>query len=200
MLLILIFVPNLFIDTAFQDLEKEFKILKMVLQEHTARKKNGVEIKTRGQKGVFTTDKELELKNCIVTFAPTLSDIREIVTDYVNIIEKKMAQKIFHYKNLKGFPGKDWISSFMKQQNLSLKNATKLSKPHQNTIKNPFIINHWFDIIEETIENLGLKECPDLIWNVDKSGVPQEPKKCKVLSLKGQTTLKFLVVEKHYLC
>ena len=58
----------------------------------------------------------------------------------------------------------------MKGQNLSLKNATKLLKPHQNATKNPFIINHWFDILEETIENLGLKERPDLIWNVDELG------------------------------
>ena len=124
-------------------------------------------------------------------FAPTLSDIREIVTDYVNINKKEKAQKTFHYKNLKGSPGKDWTSLFMKRQNLSLKNA-KLSKPCQNATKNPFIINHWFDILEESIENLGLKECPDLIWNVDESGVPHEPKKCKVVSLKGQPTLQII--------
>ena len=177
-------------------MEKEFKIPKTVIQEHAACEKNGVEIKQRGRKGVFTPDKELELKNCIVTlarlgFAPTLSDIREIVTDYVNINEKEKAQKTFHYKNLKGSPGKDWTSLFMKRQNLSLKNA-KLSKPCQNATKNPFIINHWFDILEESIENLGLKECPDLIWNVDESGVPHEPKKCKVVSLKGQPTLQII--------
>ena len=191
MLLILIFVPNLFLDTPFRDLEKEFKILKIVLQENAARKKNGVEIKQRGWKGVFTPDEELELKNCIVIlaqlgFAPTLSDIREIATDYVNIDEKEKAQKTFHYKKLKGSPGKDWISIFMKRQNLSLKNAIKLSKPCQNAI------NHWFDILEETIENLGLKERPDLIWNVEESLVPHEPKKCKVVSLKGQPTLKII--------
>ena len=154
-------------------MEKEFKIPKTALQEHAAREKNGVEIKHRGQKGVFTPDEELELKHCIVTlaqlgFAPTLSDIREIVTDYVNINEKEKAKKIFHYKNLKGSPGKDWISLFMKQQNLSFKNAMKLSKPCQNPTKNPFIIDHWFDILEETIEN------------------------CKVVSLKGQPTLQII--------
>ena len=121
MLSILIFVPNLFTDTAFRDLEKEFKISKSVLQEHAAREKNGVEIKERGRKGVFIPDEEFELKNCIVTlarlgFAYTLSNIREIVMDYVNINEKEMAQKTFHYKNLKGSPGKYWICSFMKQQ------------------------------------------------------------------------------------
>ena len=177
-------------------MEKEFKIPKTVLQEHAAHEKNGVEIKQRGRKGVLAPDEELKQKNCIVMlawlgFAPTLSDIREIVTDYVNINKKEKAQKTFHYKNLKGSPGKDWTSLFMKRQNLSLKNA-KLSKPCQNATKNPFIINHWFDILKETIENLGLKECPDLIWNVDESGVPHEPKKCKVVSLKGQPTLQII--------
>ena len=70
-----------------------FKILKIVLHEHATRKRNGVEIKQRGRKAVFTPDEELKLKNCIVTlgqleFALTLSDIREIVTDYVKINEK----------------------------------------------------------------------------------------------------------------
>ena len=89
-----------------------------------------------------------------------------------------MAQKIFHYKNLKWSPGKDWISSFLKRQNLSLKNATKLSKPPQSATKNPF--NHWFDILEETIENLGLEERPDLTWNTDETEILHEPKKCKL--------------------
>ena len=43
LLLILIFVPNLFLDTPFWDLEKEFKIPKTVLQEHAAHEK--VELK-----------------------------------------------------------------------------------------------------------------------------------------------------------
>ena len=45
------------------------------------------------------------------------------------------------------------------------------------------------DILEETIKNLGLKERPDLIWNMDESGAPHEPKKCNIVSLKGQPTL-----------
>ena len=80
----------------------------------------------------------------------------------------------------------------MKQQNLSLKKCYKTIKPCQNATKNPYIINHWFDILEETTENLGLKESPDLIWNVDESGVPHEPQKCKVVSLKGQPTLQII--------
>ena len=40
-------------------------------------------------------------------FVPTLSDIKEIVTDYVNINEIEKAQQTFNFKGLKGCPGKD---------------------------------------------------------------------------------------------
>ena len=59
----------------------------------------------------------------------------------------------------------------MRQQILSLKTATKLSKTRQNATKNPFIINHsdhWFDILEKTVKDLGLEDRPDLIRNADE--------------------------------
>ena len=99
-------------------------------------------------------------------FAPTLNDIKEIVTDYVNINEIEKAQQIFNFIGLKGCPDKDWLSGFMRRENLSLKTATKLSKPHQNITMNPFLINDWFHILEETVKDLVLEDRPDLIWNV----------------------------------
>ena len=74
-------------------------------------------------------------------------------------------------------------------QSLSLKQATKLSVPIYNATKNPFIIYHYYDILEETIERLNLRNRPHLIWNCDESGLPHEPKKCKVITGKGQKTL-----------
>ena len=53
-------------------------------------------------------------------------------------------------------------------------------------------MNHWFDILEETVKKLGIEDRPDLIWNSDESGLPSEPKKCKVISLKGQKTLQIV--------
>ena len=96
----------------------------------------------RGWKEVFTPDEELELKNCIVMlarfgFTPSFSDIREIVTDYVNINEKEKAQKTFHCKNLKGSPGKDWIFLFVKRQNLSLKKRYKIIKTTPTSNQKP---------------------------------------------------------------
>ena len=80
----------------------------------------------------------------------------------------------------------------MTDQNLSLKHATKLCKARRNATKNPFIINHWYDLLEKTISNQQLENRPDLIWNVDESRLPSEPKKCRVVSQKGQKTLQIV--------
>ena len=77
----------------------------------------------------------------------------------------------------------------MTDQNLSLKHATKSCKARRNVTKNPFIINHWYDLLEKTISNLELENRPDLIWNVDESGLISEPKECRAVSQKGKKTL-----------
>ena len=80
----------------------------------------------------------------------------------------------------------------MKKQNLSLKNATKLCKARYNAEKNPFIVNHCFHVLEETIKKLGIENRPDLFWNSNESGLPSEPRKSKVISLKGQKSLQIM--------
>ena len=39
---------------------------------------------------------------------------------------------------------------------------------------------------------MGILDRPDLIWNSDESGLPHDPKKCKVVSLKGQKTMQIV--------
>jgi len=188
---------GILLDTPLRQLSKEFNIPTTVLHRQYAASQNGKELSKKGRKSVFT-DKEInDLKECIVAlaelgFAPTISDLREIVADYVTANNHAKAKSIFNYKKVVGCPGPDWIASLIKKSNLSLKNATKLSKARHNATKNPFIVNHWFDILGDTVTRLGLSERPDLIWNCDESGLPSEPKKCKVISLKGQPTLQIV--------
>ena len=42
------------------------------------------------------------------------------------------------------------------------------------------------------MKKLGIEERPDLIWNTDESGLPSEPNKYKVVSLRGQKTLQIV--------
>ena len=63
-----------------------------------------------------------------------------------------------------------------------------MSRARRNATENPFIINNFYDLLSQTITQMGIAERPDLIWNCDESGLPSEPGKCKVVSLKGQRT------------
>ena len=164
---------------------------------HTQHLQKGTTLGVRCRKSVFEQHEMEELKGCIVDladlgFAPTISDIREIVRDYVEENSHARAKSVFKYKGVNGCPGPDWVSSFMKSQKMSLKEATKLCTARLNATKNPFIVYHWFDLLEKTIEELGIKDRPDLIWNSDESGLPHEPKKCKVVSAKGQKTVQIV--------
>ena len=44
-------------------------------------------------------------------------------------------------------------------------------------------------MLEKTIHELDLQNCVELTWNCDKSGLPHEPQKCKIISAKGQKTM-----------
>ena len=122
-------------------------------------------------------------------FALSISDIGELVESFVLHNGMENAKARLKYGGRKGHPGPDWVKLCMKRNNLSLKEATKLCVARYNATKNPFIVYHFYDILEQTINDLGIQNRPDLLWNCDESGLPHEPKKCKVVSEKGQNTL-----------
>ena len=79
-------------------------------------------------------DKEInDFKECIVAlaelgFAPTISDLREIVADYVTANNHAKAKSIFNYKKVVGCPGPDWIASFIKEVKSQLKKCDEAFK------------------------------------------------------------------------
>ena len=108
-------------------------------------------------------------------FALSIRDIGELVESFVCFNGLENVKLRLKYGGRKGHPGPDWINSFMKQNNFSLKEATKLCVARYNATKNPFVIYHFYDILEKTLTQLGI-ESPDLVWNCDESGRPHEPK------------------------
>lgn len=120
----------------------------------------------------------------------TMRDIGELVYSYVEHNDHQRAKKVFHYGGRIGYPGPDWIKNcLMKKGQLSAKQATTLSCARYSATKNPFIINNFYDLLEKTVDDLQLKDRPDLIWNCDESGLPHEPSKLKIISKRGQKTL-----------
>lgn len=140
-------------------------------------------------------DKEIaDLVETIVTFATlgfgmTTRDIGELVESYVEHNNHRRGLTTFNYRGRKGYPGPDWINSFIASNNLSSKQATTLSTARYNATKNPFLIYGYYDLIADTVKNMGIENKPHLYWNCDESGLPHEPKKLKVVSRKGQKTL-----------
>ena len=94
--------------------------------------------------------------------------------------------KKLKFKGRPGYPGPHWLKSFMDKNSLSLKEATKLSQARYNATTTPFIICNYFNLLEKTTHELYLQNRLGLVWNCDKSELPHEPKKCKIISAKGE--------------
>ena len=93
----------------------------------------------------------------------TLRDVRELVESYVSSTENERGQMYLKHDGQSGFPRTDLITSYLKRNNLSLKGATKLSSASYNAKKNPFVIFHYFDTLEEAIGKLKIRDFSDLI-------------------------------------
>ena len=143
---------------------------------------------------MFDEKATTDLVETIVTladigFGMTSKDIGELVCSYVVSNEHERGKKTFHHRGRKRYPGPDWLEQFIASNNLAAKQATTLSTGRYNATKNPFIIYHFYDLVQETISKLGIEEKPHLIWNCDESSLPHEPAKLKIISRKEQKTL-----------
>jgi len=178
------------VGTSIRKLEKKFNVPKTTIMRHL----KPIPLQQRGRKTVFSKEEEEELRDCIVDLASLgfglrLVDIGELVESYVKSSNHEQGKKVFNYKKRSGYPGPDWLNSFMRRHNLSLKEATKLCRARYNATKNPFIINNFYDMLEQIVKDLGLENKPHLIWNCDESGLPYDPKRCRIVSKVGQKTL-----------
>ena len=83
-------------------------------------------------------------------------------------------------------PGKDWIRNFMQRRQLSLKQPSALEKARKIAASNPEIIYGFYDTLEKVINDLGIKNRPECIWNIDESNLFLEAQRTKVIAPKGK--------------
>ena len=50
----------------------------------------------------------------------------------------------------------------------------------------PFLVYGFYDLLEKTVENLGLSVKPKAIWNLDESGFPIDPSHTQIIGPKGK--------------
>ena len=141
----------------------------------------------QGRRTALSREEEAELANCITImcrygFSPTITNVREIIYDYLESNIKTLAC----FKD--GRPGKDWFKAFMKRNNLSMKHAEMMCAARKKATENPFIIYEFYEMIYRIIKgkNLTVKQ----IWNTDESGFPVDLSKCKMITKQGETAYK----------
>ena len=79
-----------------------------------------------------------------------------------------------------------WWESFCKRHpNVTLKAAPSLSKA-QVTASDPGSISRYFDILDETMEEYDIKDKPHVIFNMDETGMPFQPKLPKGVFARGE--------------
>ena len=180
------------VGTSMRKLARRYNIPIATVHRYIKKKEDiKLLVETRGRKPVLSRKARKELREMIADlaslgFAPTLSDVQDLVRHYVFENDVKAAKKVLKFNGVIGSPGPDWLTKFLKDENLSLKDATKLSKERHNATRNPFIIYRFYDMPQKTVNELGLENRADLICNCDETGMPHEPKKCKVISVKGE--------------
>ena len=153
-----------------------------LLRKRIKRNEEGKTLIGSSRKPTFSNQEESQLTNiigsmCNFGFSPKTHTIKDSVQDYVVARNLKTT-----FKNNR--PGKNWLREFMKRNKISLKKANLTSAARKSTKNNLFLINGFYDLIKEYIEDAGLM--PTQVWIADESGFPIDPVKAKVIAPKGK--------------
>ena len=84
-----------------------------------------------------------------------------------------------------------WWRNFVERQgNLSLRKGDNTAHVRMDAI-NSETVNHYFDLLESTLEDNGLIYSPSQIYNVDESGIPLDPKAPNIIAQTGTKKVRY---------
>ena len=78
-----------------------------------------------------------------------------------------------------------WTSFSRRHPELSLKNPAPMSKARA-IASNSESMNAYFDLLEETLDTYNLRDRPELLFNMDETRMPLNPKPPKVVAGKSK--------------
>ena len=83
-----------------------------------------------------------------------------------------------------------WKNFKLRHPNLSLRmgNATGHVRMNATTAEN---LTNYLDLLEQVLDENGLKDYPERIYNMDESGVPLDPKPQKVIAARGVRKIRY---------
>ena len=82
-----------------------------------------------------------------------------------------------------------WHNFVSRQGDLSLRKGDNTAHVRMDAI-NSETMNHYFDLLEKTLKDNNLMNCPSQIYNVDESGMPLDPKAPNIVAQTGPGTKK----------
>lgn len=93
-----------------------------------------------------------------------------------------------HFKN--NVPGEDWFLGFKERHKLSIKKPQALEYGRKKASMDPFVIEKYFDILQDTLDNLDLHDKPDQIYNLDETGFNLDPSRTKVVGERNSPSVR----------
>ena len=115
-------------------------------------------------------------------FGPTVLEFQDLVKDSV---EMKSIKTCFTDNR----PGYDWGQSFLKCHKLISKKGGQMQLARKNITSDPFVVYRYYKILGKEIEQLGIKDKPECVYNCDKTGFPRDPTKCQHIGPVGRNHL-----------
>lgn len=160
---------------------KTYNIPRTTIMDHVIGRR-GQKSLTLGRPTALPPDTEKQLADSLHTmekwgFGLSREEVIDLVSQY--IILNKIPTP---FKG--GVPGSDWFANFASRNSLSIKKPQAVEYARKKAA-DPFIIDDYFNLLDKTIKSLGLENRPDRIWNLDETSYCSDPKKTKVVGLKG---------------
>ncbi|KAJ8881780.1 hypothetical protein PR048_018266 [Dryococelus australis] len=160
---------------------KDFNIRLNTVIDHV-KGRRGRKSTSHGRPTTLPLDMEKKIAASLITrkqhgFRLSRKDILSLVGQYV--VSNNLNTPFTDSK-----PQSDWLISFMRHHNLTVKNPQSVESARRNC-NNPFIIFHFFKELEKTISQLGLEERPHLIFKLDETSFARDPAKTNVEGGRG---------------
>jgi len=152
-----------------RQLARAWQVPRATLQSRIAGRVQGT-THMSGRKPLFDTKSEEELVSIIKLlsqrgFPLGMKELRSVAYSYAK------HNGIVGFSTRKATAGYEWLYAFLRRHpDLSIRKPEALSITRASGM-NKVVMQKWFESLETSLEELGIKNRPDRLWNVDESGL-----------------------------